>query len=84
MILGVNQLTEHSLTNLGFLFMTIAYIRNSIYHSKNEYRKLLKSKKGLIQMNIELNNKNIELSKLVFSNNKNKNAIKSINDFRGQ
>jgi DNA-binding CsgD family transcriptional regulator len=40
---GDFQLLEHSLTNSGFLIMTIVYIRTSIHQSRKEYLMLLKS-----------------------------------------
>ncbi len=38
---GDFQVLEHSLTNSGFLIMTIVYIRSSIYQSRREYLILL-------------------------------------------
>lgn len=38
---GDFQVLEHSITNAGFLMMTLIYIRTSIYQSRVEYEKLL-------------------------------------------
>jgi DNA-binding CsgD family transcriptional regulator len=51
---GDFQLLEHSITNAGFLIMTIVYIRSSIYQSRQEYNVLLasgQSREKLIQVN---------------------------------
>jgi len=51
---GDFQLLEHSITNAGFLIMTIVYIRSSIYQSRQEYNVFLtsgQSREKLIQAN---------------------------------
>jgi DNA-binding CsgD family transcriptional regulator len=40
---GDFQALEHSVTNAGFLVMTVVYVRTSIYDSRREYAKLLLS-----------------------------------------
>lgn len=42
---GDYQALEHSVTNSGFLIMTIVYIRSSIYQSRKEYKLLLATSK---------------------------------------
>jgi hypothetical protein len=52
------QVLEHSITNAGFLIMTIIFIRSSIIDSKLEYQKLLKTEHKLQQANKQLQRKN--------------------------
>ncbi len=65
---GDFQLLEHSLTNSGFLIMTIVYIKSSIYKSRKEYLMLLKSGESverLIESNcgrFNLTNREIEIA----------------------
>lgn len=47
---GDFQVLEHSLTNSGFLIMSIVYIRTSIYQSRKEYLMLLKSAQNVEQL----------------------------------
>jgi len=47
---GDFQVLEHSLTNSGFLIMTLVYIRTSIYQSRKEYLMLLKSAQNVEQL----------------------------------
>ncbi len=51
---GDFQVLEHSVTNAGFLIMTIVYIRSSIHQSRLEYNLLLTSGQNLEHL-IELN-----------------------------
>lgn len=51
---GDFQVLEHSLTNSGFLIMTLVYIRTSIYQSRKEYLMLLKSTQN-VERRIEEN-----------------------------
>ena len=51
------QVLEHSVTNAGFLIMTIIFIRSSIIESKLEYQKLLKTERKLQQVNKKLQTK---------------------------
>ena len=51
---GDFHVLEHSITNSGFLIMTIVYIRSSIHQSRYEYDMLLTSGQSLGQL-IELN-----------------------------
>ena len=44
---GDFQVLEHSVTNAGFLMMTVIYIRSSIRQSRMEYNKLLMSEANL-------------------------------------
>ena len=53
---GDFQVLEHSITNSGFLIMTIVYIKSSIHQSRKEYLMLLKSNESmdtLIKTNCE-------------------------------
>src|SRR5690606_18248464 len=54
---GDFQVLEHSVTNAGFLMMTIIYVRSSIKQSRLEYNKLLESEKNLQQLNNDLKKK---------------------------
>lgn len=59
---GDFQVLEHSLTNSGFLIMTIVYIKSSIYQSRKEYLMLLKSGES-VELQIESNCQNFNLTK---------------------
>lgn len=54
---GDFQVLEHSVTNAGFLMMTIIYVRSSIKQSRKEYNQLLESQKGLENLNKTLKKK---------------------------
>ncbi len=54
---GDFQVLEHSVTNAGFLMMTIIYVRSSIKQSRKEYNKLLESERNLQQLNRDLQKK---------------------------
>lgn len=54
---GDFQVLEHSVTNAGFLMMTIIYVRSAISQSRREYQKLLDSEKNLQELNNDLRNK---------------------------
>lgn len=54
---GGSQLLEHTLTNTGFLVMTISYIRTIIRNSKREFNTLQSSKQNLQKLNSELQEK---------------------------
>jgi signal transduction histidine kinase/DNA-binding NarL/FixJ family response regulator len=54
---GDFQVLEHSVTNAGFLMMTIIYVRSAITQSRREYQKLLDSEKNLQQLNQDLRKK---------------------------
>lgn len=58
---GDYQVLEHTVTNSGFLIMTIVYIRSSIHQSQHEYSMLLASANGQSQQ-IESNCKNYGLT----------------------
>ncbi len=49
--IGGSQVAEQSMTNTGFLIMTILYVRNTIINSKKEYLRLVKSEKDLRKIN---------------------------------
>jgi DNA-binding CsgD family transcriptional regulator/CDP-diglyceride synthetase len=51
---GDFQVLEHSITNSGFMIMTIVYIRSSIHQSRREYDILLERLHSLEQL-VELN-----------------------------
>jgi DNA-binding CsgD family transcriptional regulator len=53
---GDFQVLEHSITNSGFMIMTVVYIRSSIHQSRKEYLMLLKSGESagrLIEVNCD-------------------------------
>jgi signal transduction histidine kinase/DNA-binding NarL/FixJ family response regulator len=52
---GDFQVLERSVTNAGFLAMTVVYVRSSILRSKREYKRLIASERALKKLNIELN-----------------------------
>ncbi len=54
---GDFQVLEHSVTNAGFLMMTIIYVRSLIKQSRKEYNKLLESERNLQQLNKDLKRK---------------------------
>src|SRR5688572_29860436 len=54
---GDFQVLEHSVTNAGFLMMTIIHVRSSIKQSRKEYNKLLESERNLQQLNKDLKKK---------------------------
>lgn len=54
---GNFQVLAHSVTNSGFLVMTVVYVRSNIIQSRREYEKLLQSQNGLEQMNKVLKRK---------------------------
>jgi signal transduction histidine kinase/DNA-binding NarL/FixJ family response regulator len=54
---GDFQVLEHSVTNAGFLMMTIIYVRSSIKQSRKEYNQLLESQRGLEDLNKTLKKK---------------------------
>jgi signal transduction histidine kinase/DNA-binding NarL/FixJ family response regulator len=54
---GDFQVLEHSMTNAGFLMMTIIYVRSAITQSRREYQKLLDSERNLQQLNQDLRKK---------------------------
>ncbi|MBS1681602.1 MAG: helix-turn-helix transcriptional regulator [Bacteroidetes bacterium] len=68
---GDFQVLEHSITNSGFLIMTIVYIRSSIYQSRKEYNILLDrvhSLEQLIESNCDKYNltaREIEIVRLI-------------------
>jgi signal transduction histidine kinase/DNA-binding NarL/FixJ family response regulator len=54
---GDYQVLEHSVTNAGFLMMTIIYVGSAIKQSRQEYEKLLESEKNLQHLNKDLKKK---------------------------
>lgn len=58
---GDFQVLEHSVTNAGFLMMTIIYIRSSIRQSRKEYEQLLLSSQSRQEL-FELNCKKYNLT----------------------
>lgn len=54
---GDFQVLEHSVTNAGFLMMTIIYVKSAIKQSRNEYEKLLESERNLQSLNTNLKRK---------------------------
>jgi DNA-binding CsgD family transcriptional regulator len=58
---GDFQALEHSVTNAGFLVMTVVYVRTSLFESKKEYAKLLHTEQNR-QNVIEDNCKNCHLT----------------------
>jgi len=47
---GDFQVLEHSVTNSGFLIMSVVYIRSSIHQSRKEYLMLIRSGESIEQM----------------------------------
>jgi signal transduction histidine kinase/DNA-binding NarL/FixJ family response regulator len=60
---GDFQVLGHSVTNAGFLMMTIIYIRSSIMQARKEYEKLIISEKNLQELNHRLQEKVKERTK---------------------
>jgi hypothetical protein len=54
---GDFQVLEHSVTNAGFLMMTIIYVRSAIKQSRREYEKLIESERNLQNMTKTLKKK---------------------------
>jgi signal transduction histidine kinase/DNA-binding NarL/FixJ family response regulator len=54
---GDFQILEHSVTNAGFLMMTIIYVRSAIKQSRKEYERLLDSERNLQKLNQNLKKK---------------------------
>ena len=54
---GDFQVLEHSVTNAGFLMMSIIYVRSAIRQSRKEYQQLLDSEKNLLRLNRDLRRK---------------------------
>ena len=54
---GDYQVLEHSVTNAGFLMMTIIYVKSSIRQSRREYEKLIQSETNLQELTKSLKKK---------------------------
>jgi signal transduction histidine kinase/DNA-binding NarL/FixJ family response regulator len=54
---GDFQVLEHSVTNAGFLMMTIIYVKSAIRQSRQEYSKLIESENNLQELNKTLKRK---------------------------
>jgi signal transduction histidine kinase/DNA-binding NarL/FixJ family response regulator len=54
---GDFQVLEHSVTNAGFLMMTIIYVKSAIRQSRQEYVKLIESENNLQELNKTLKRK---------------------------
>lgn len=54
---GDYQVLEHTVTNAGFLMMTIIYVKSAISQSRREYEKLLQSEKELQELTRSLKKK---------------------------
>ena len=52
-----SQLLEHSITNTGFMIMSVVYVRSAIYKSRKDYDRLLKSEATLRLTNETLQQK---------------------------
>lgn len=52
-----SQLLEHSITNTGFMIMSVVYVRSAIFKSRQDYDRLLKSEATLRQTNETLQQK---------------------------
>jgi signal transduction histidine kinase/DNA-binding NarL/FixJ family response regulator len=61
--LGDFQVIEHSVTNAGFMLMTIIYVRSTIKQSRKDYERLLESEKNLKELNSSLQEKVKERTK---------------------
>lgn len=60
---GDYQVLEHSVTNAGFMLMTIIYVRSAITRSRKEYNALLESQRHLQDLNTNLQSKVKERTK---------------------
>jgi signal transduction histidine kinase/DNA-binding NarL/FixJ family response regulator len=60
---GDFQVLEHSVTNAGFMFMTVIYVRSAIKQSRSEYDRLLASERNLRELNNNLQHKVQERTK---------------------
>lgn len=60
---GDYQVLEHSVTNAGFMLMTIIYVRSAINRSRGEYVSLLESERHLQELNSTLQHKVQERTK---------------------
>lgn len=82
---GDFQALEHSLTNSGFLIMTVMYIRSTIKQSRSEYMMLLKSgdsNEKVVEENCErygLTCREIEISNLIITGQSYKLIAYSLN-----
>lgn len=54
---GDFQVLEHSIANLGFLLLTIIYVRSAIKQSHLEYKRLIDSESSLQKLNASLKKK---------------------------
>jgi signal transduction histidine kinase/DNA-binding NarL/FixJ family response regulator len=54
---GDFQVLEHSVTNAGFLMMTIIYVKSTIKQSRKEYLQLVQSERSLQELNKNLKRK---------------------------
>jgi signal transduction histidine kinase/DNA-binding NarL/FixJ family response regulator len=61
--MGDYQVVEHSVTNAGFMLMTVNYVRSAIAGSREEYAALQKSEKRLMELNSNLQEKVKERTK---------------------
>ncbi|HYF69959.1 MAG TPA: ATP-binding protein [Ohtaekwangia sp.] len=61
--MGDYQVIEHSVTNAGFMLMTIIYVRSAIERARSEYQSLLKSQARLTDLNNNLQQKVEERTK---------------------
>ena len=52
-----SQLLEHSITNAGFMIMSVVYVRSAIYKSRKDYQQLQDSKIKLEKANEGLQQK---------------------------
>ena len=56
-VFGNFQVLAHSVTNAGFLVMTVVYVRSNIIQSRHEYERLLESERNLKHLNSVLKRK---------------------------
>jgi signal transduction histidine kinase/DNA-binding NarL/FixJ family response regulator len=61
--LNGSQYIEHATTNMGFLIMTVIFVRSTVIDSRIEYKKLIKSENELQQTNFLLSQKIKERTK---------------------
>ena len=61
--MGDYQVLEHSVTNAGFMLMTVIYVRSAITRSRQEYLALQKSQRHLRDLNNNLQEKVKERTK---------------------
>ena len=76
--LGSFQVLAHLVTNIGFLFLTVAYIRSTVITSKYEYSMLTKQKEELHYLEVEISEKRIELANITLQHTQRLNTLNKL------